>query len=81
MAQEPTYEKDYVVLSPRCVYGSVGETVKLTMTEGQELSLLQSGAVRLSTDVKLELRGEPGPEVVQLNRPTVAVKKEGKHHG
>jgi hypothetical protein len=82
MAREPVYERDYEVLSKWCVYGEVGEIVSLTMTENQELSLLESGAVkRAEPRLKHELKGEPGPEKVQFNRPGAVVNKEGKRHG
>lgn len=38
--------RKYVVTSDRCVWGKPGEEVVLAFTEGQELSLLQSGAVK-----------------------------------
>lgn len=42
---EPT-PREFEVLSSRCVYGEVGEIVTLVVTDGQELSLVQSGAVK-----------------------------------
>lgn len=44
--QDQPTEREFVVLSRRCVYGAVGETVILKVTDGQELSLVQSGAVK-----------------------------------
>lgn len=44
MAEKPT-DRQYVVLSKRFVHGNVGDTITLCLTDNQELSLLQSGAV------------------------------------
>jgi len=70
-------EHRYEVLSKRCVYGEVGEIVSLTMTSNQELSLLESGAVKRAPEpvLKYEVKGEHGPEKVSLDRPTEAVKE------
>lgn len=96
MTKVPVYEHDYVVLSKRCVYGEVGEVVSLTMTANQELSLLESGAVK-----RAPAKPAPEPEKVEAedaqpekveheswghslwhhNRPTKAVNEEGKSHG
>ncbi len=40
--------KEYEVVSDRCVWGKPGEVVQLALTEGQELSLLQAGTVKLA---------------------------------
>lgn len=40
-----TYKHVYVIVSDRTVWGKPGDEVELEMTENQELSLLQSGAV------------------------------------
>lgn len=45
MAAEKATERQFVVLSKRFVHGAVGETITLALTDAQELSLLQSGAV------------------------------------
>lgn len=44
--QEQPTDRDFEVLSRRCVYGEVGDVVTLKVTDGQELSLVQSGAVK-----------------------------------
>lgn len=48
---EPT-ARQFEVVSPRFAEGKVGEIITLTLTDNQELSLLQSGAVK---------RAEPRP--------------------
>jgi hypothetical protein len=47
MPGEPVKLRQYVVVSPKCVYGEVGELIKLELTDLQEKSLLESGAVEL----------------------------------
>jgi len=69
----PIPEREYVVLSGRCVYGAVGELVTLTLTDNQELSLLQSGAVKRAPVPPPAKAEPPKPE-----RPTPTVLKKGK---
>lgn len=45
MAEKPT-ERQFEVLSKKFVHGAVGDIVTLLVTDNQELSLLESGAVR-----------------------------------
>lgn len=45
MAEKPT-ERSFEVVSKRFVHGEVGEVVTLSLTDNQELSLLESGAVK-----------------------------------
>lgn len=40
--------KEYEVVSDRCVWGKPGEVVLLALTEGQELSLVQAGTIKLA---------------------------------
>jgi len=58
MAEKPT-ERAFEVLSKNYVLGKVGEIVTLSLTDNQELSLLQSGAVK---------RAEPRPVSVVKER-------------
>ena len=39
-------EHEYIVLSPRCVWGEVGEVIRLALTENQELSLVEAGTLK-----------------------------------
>lgn len=48
MAEKPT-ERKYEVLSKKFVHGGVGDIVTLSLTDNQELSLLESGAVKRAT--------------------------------
>lgn len=59
MAAERPTERDFEVLSKKFHPGEVGEVVTLTLTDNQELSLLQSGAVK---------RAEPRPVSVVKER-------------
>lgn len=52
MAERPT-DRKFVVLSKRFVHGEVGDVVTLSLTDNQELSLLESGAVERAVAVKL----------------------------
>lgn len=45
MRERPT-DRQFEVLSKKFVHGEVGEIVTLTLTDNQELSLLESGAVK-----------------------------------
>jgi hypothetical protein len=45
MAEKPT-ERQFVVLSKKFVHGAVGDTITLVVTDNQEKSLLESGAVK-----------------------------------
>lgn len=53
MAEKPT-DRVFEVVSKRYVHGAVGELVTLSLTDNQELSLLQSGAVK-----RAEVRPSP----------------------
>lgn len=46
--EKPT-ERDFEVLSKRFVHGAVGDIVTLLVTDNQEKSLLESGAVKRAT--------------------------------
>lgn len=48
MAEKPT-ERDFEVLSKKYHGYKVGDTVTLLLTDNQELSLLESGAVKRAT--------------------------------
>lgn len=72
----PTPERDYEVLTRNCAWGKQGEVIKLTLTDNQELSLLQAGTVKRAAPPKPVEAPRPTPPV----RPTLAV-KEGKRHG
>lgn len=52
MAEKPT-DRKFVVVSKNFVHGKVGEVVTLSVTDNQELSLLESGAVTRPVAVKL----------------------------
>lgn len=45
MAEKPT-ARQYEVVSKKFVYGEVGEVITLHLTDNQEKSLLESGAVK-----------------------------------
>jgi hypothetical protein len=45
MAEKPT-ERQFEVLSKKYVEGKVGEVITLSLTDNQEKSLLESGAVK-----------------------------------
>lgn len=45
MAEKPT-DRQYEVLSKKYAYGNVGDVITLCLTDNQELSLLESGAVK-----------------------------------
>lgn len=45
---EPIPEKEYEVLSNRCVWGKPGEVITMAFTEGEELSLVQAGVLKLA---------------------------------
>lgn len=64
MVEKPT-DRDYVVVSKKYVHGRVGDIVALSLTDNQELSLLESGAVKR----------------VEQRRPVAVDKKEGKPNG
>lgn len=51
MAERPT-DRVFEVVSKRFVHGAVGELVTLSLTDNQELSLLESGAVKRVVAVK-----------------------------
>lgn len=53
MADRPT-ERDFEVLSKKYVHGAVGDIVTLSLTDNQEQSLLESGAVK-----RAEVRPSP----------------------
>ncbi|MGW0939110.1 hypothetical protein [Streptomyces sp. NPDC002666] len=46
---EPIPFRLYEVVSPRCVWGAVGEVIELQLTDNQELSLLEAGTVKRAT--------------------------------
>lgn len=46
MAQPKTTPREFEVVSRKFVHGEVGEIVTLHLTDNQELSLLESGAVK-----------------------------------
>lgn len=67
-------EREYVILSKRCVYGAVGEVVKLKLDAGRELTMTQTGALKRA------------PEKISAPEPKsppswLAVEKEGKANG
>jgi len=45
MAEKPT-DRDFEVVSKKFVHGAVGDIVTLSLTDNQERSLLESGAVK-----------------------------------
>lgn len=45
-------EQDYLVLSKRCVFGAAGETVTLSLTPGEELSMLEAGVLEKARPTK-----------------------------
>lgn len=53
MAYERPTDRVFEVVSKRFVHGAVGEIVTLSVTDNQELSLLESGAVKRVEAVKL----------------------------
>lgn len=44
---DPPEDREYVVLSDRCVWGKPGDVVVLALTEGQQLSLIQAGTLKI----------------------------------
>lgn len=53
MAYERPTDRVFEVVSKMFVHGAVGELVTLSLTDNQELSLLESGAVKRVEAVKL----------------------------
>lgn len=45
-APAPLPGRSYVVLSPKCVWGSPGDVITLAITDNQEKSLLEAGTVK-----------------------------------
>lgn len=43
---DPAIPGKYEVLSPKCVWGEVGEVIDLELTAGQEEALLRAGTVK-----------------------------------
>lgn len=43
---EPPEELEFEILSSRCVFGEVGEVVKLRLTDGEILTMTETGALR-----------------------------------
>lgn len=39
-------EREYIVASARCVWGKVGEVIKLALTDMQELTHIQAGTLK-----------------------------------
>ncbi|WP_406527383.1 hypothetical protein [Streptomyces sp. I8-5] len=46
---EPIPFRLYEVVSPKCVWGAVGEVIELQLTDNQETSLLEAGTVKRAT--------------------------------
>lgn len=79
-------EREYIVASIRCVWGKVGERIKLALTDMQELTHLQAGTLKKAeaaqsqkTTEPEEKEADPVPSV-EVTQPSVA-EKEVKDNG